>query len=164
MNSSYSGRRRIRGIVGLAATAVLVPGCQLVEAPFIDELAAGPAVTTPSVEAARAMSTEPRFSHRPHAPVKVELPAGTVTHGPLYFQDPYEGTGSDDGRFAWSGEDYFCWLYGPSRFLLNTAFFPVSAAVTPPWHLMESDARADRPGRNSGHNDASSSGPIDSAD
>ena len=164
MNSSFSGRRWIIGIVGLAAAAVLVHGCQLLEAPFVDELAAGPAVTTPSVEAARAIAAKPRLPHRPHAPVELELPAGTVTHGPLYFQDPYEDRSCDDGRFAWSGEDYFCWLYGPSRFLANTVFAPVSAAVMPPWHLMESGAGADRPGLDSGHDDVSSDGSTDSAD
>ena len=163
MSSSRSGRRWIGGIVGIAAAAALASGCQLVKAPFTDELAGGPAVTTSSVEAARAMSVQPRLPHRPHAPVEVHLPGGTVTHGPLYFRDPFESTDCDDGRFAWSGEDYLYWLYGPSRFLLNTAFFPVSAAVTPPWRIMKSDARPDPSGLDNGPDDASSGGPTDSA-
>ena len=163
MNNSCPDRRWICGIVGIATAAGLASGCQLVKAPFTDELAGGPAVTTPSVDAARVISVEPRLPHRPHAPVEVHLPGGTVTHGPLYFQDPFESTDYDDGRFAWSGEDYICWLYGPSRFLLNTAFFPLSAAVAPPWHIMESDTRPGRLASDNGSDDASSDGPTDSA-
>ena len=69
---------------------------------------------------------------------------GAVKHGPVYFEDPFEETGGDDRSFAWTGEDYWHSLYGPSRFLVSAVLFPVSAALTPPWQVMESDGQ---PGR-----------------
>ena len=63
---------------------------------------------------------------------------------PPYFQDPYENPSDEDDVFEWSGEDYAHMAYGPARFLVNTVLFPVSAAVTPPWLLMESDGQSTR--------------------
>ncbi len=127
--------------VALAVAAALVSGCQHGESPFTEELAGGPPVTTPSAEAARAASVEPTLTQRPHAHAEVRSAGGVVTHGPLYFEDPYESPSDEDDVFEWSGEDYAHMAYGPARFLVNTVLFPVSAAVTPPWLVMESDGQ-----------------------
>jgi len=112
--------------------------------PFHDELAGQQAVTTASVEGARAAKTTPTVRQRDYPTVELRPEAEGVTHGPLYFEDPFEDKGSEDGRFAWTGEDYLQMFYWRGRFLLNTFFFPVSAVVTPPWTIMESDGRLSR--------------------
>ncbi len=139
MSNRYSDRRRIRAVVASAVITTLTVGCQHMVNPFTDELAFAPVVTTPSVDAVRAAHVEPRAPHRPHASVEVPVSSGVVTHSPLYFEDPFETTGCDDGQFAWTGEDYLYFVYGPSRFLVSIGLFPVSAAVTPPWLEMTDD-------------------------
>jgi hypothetical protein len=69
---------------------------------------------------------------------------GTVTHGPLFFEDGFEDQGSEDGQFAWTGEDYLQMFYWRGRFLVNALCFPVSAVVTPPWVVMASDGEPSR--------------------
>ncbi len=79
---------------------------------------------------------------------------GAVTHWPLWFEDPFEDKGNDatpprdrdpiDNRFAVNWADYLHLGYGPGRLLLNTVAWPISAIVTLPGTLMESDGRLDR--------------------
>ncbi len=128
----------------LAVTAVLAAGCRLMVDRFADEPANRSPVTTPSVEAARAVSVEPTVLHRDHGVVEVRAEDGMVTHGPLYFEDPFEESGGEDGVFAVSGVDYRHLVYGPWRFLTNAVLFPINGVVTPPWFVMTSDGR---PGR-----------------
>jgi hypothetical protein len=77
---------------------------------------------------------------------------GTVSHWPLWFEDPFEDKGNAPGpvedrdapdtEFARNWVDYFHILYGPGRMVfVNAAGWPVSAVVTPPGTLMESDGR-----------------------
>jgi hypothetical protein len=112
--------------------------------PFTDNLEGEPAVTTPSVTAVRSAEGEPTQPQRSYARMSVTAKDGTVTHGPLYFEDAFEDASGEDDSFAWTGEDYFAWFGGGGRLLINTAFFPLSAAVTPPWVVMTSDGQ---PGR-----------------
>jgi len=128
----------------LILAAIGVSGCQLIVNPFADEFANRPAVVTPSVRVAREARVEPVVLRRPCSPIEVTVVDGAVTHGPLYFEDPFEDKGSEDGRFAWTGEDYLYLLYGPGRFSLNSLLFPVSAMVTPPWVVMASDGHLSR--------------------
>ena len=128
-------------VIGILACA---SGCQLLINPYVDELAGRPAVTTLSADGARTAEATPTVLQREYDQTAVCPQDGMVTHGPLYFEDPFESRGSNDGRFAWTGEEYLYFLYGPGRFLLNGAFFPVSAVVTPPWLVMASDGH---PGR-----------------
>ena len=125
----------------LILMAICASGCQLLVNPFTDELANRPAVTTPSVQVAREARVERAVLHRTYKPIEVAVVDGAVTHGPLYFEDPFEDKGSQDGKCAWTGEDYLYLLYGPGRFSLNSVLFPVSAMVTPPWVVMASDGR-----------------------
>ena len=69
---------------------------------------------------------------------------GTITHSPLYFRDAFEEADGRDGTFAWSGEDYLAWFGGGARFLINTAAFPISALLTPPWKVVASDGKGAR--------------------
>ena len=131
-------------VSSLAAMAALAAGCRLMVDRFADELANQSPVTTPSVEAARAVSVEPTDSHRAHGVVEVRAEDGMVTHGPLYFEDPFEETGGEDGVFALSGVDYRHLVYGPWRFLTNAVLFPINGAVTPPWLVMASDGKPSR--------------------
>jgi hypothetical protein len=91
--------------------------------PFRDELAGQQQMTTASVEGARAAKTTPTARQRDYDLYELHAEKMGVTHGPLYYLQ----------LFYWRG-----------RFLLNTVFFPVSAVVTPPWTVMESDGRLSR--------------------
>jgi len=64
---------------------------------------------------------------------------GDVVHWPLWFEDPFEDKGSEDGKFAWTAEDYLAMPYSFARLLLNTMGWPISAIVTPPGAPMVSD-------------------------
>ena len=130
-------------LFSFAATA-LTAGCRIMVDRFTDEPANQSPVTTPSVEAARAVSVEPTVSHRDHGVVEVRAEDGMVTHGPLYFEDPFEETGGEDGVFALSGVDYRHLVYGPWRFLTNAVLFPINGVVTPPWLVMTSDGKPSR--------------------
>jgi hypothetical protein len=124
------------------ATSLLVSlaGCELAINPFDDELAGRQEVTTPSVEGARKAEVTPIVLVREDQEAKtIAAKDGTVAHRPLYFEDPSDEQGSNDGRFAWTAEDYWYFLSWRARFLLNGIFFPVSFVDTPPWQVMESD-------------------------
>ena len=129
----------LASLIPVAGILTCASGCQLLINPYVDELAAQPAVTTLSADEARTAEVTPQVLQREYAQTPVCAQDGAVTHGPLYFEDPFEDQGSNDERFAWTGEEYLYFLYGPGRFLLNGAFFPVSAVVTPPWVVMASD-------------------------
>jgi hypothetical protein len=122
----------------LAATT----GCSEIVNPWADDVPKADVVTTASVEGVRTAreDTEPppqrvvnaeRMQFRPED--------GTVTHWPLWWEDPFVDKGSEDGVFAWTGEDYLAFPYGLGRFLVNTMGFPISAVVQPPWTVMGSD-------------------------
>jgi hypothetical protein len=132
-------------IVGLASLSMVsASGCALMVNPFEDELAGGQAVTTPSVEGARVVEATPSELVREHEASTLCAKGGTVTHGPLYFEDPTDEHGSDDGQFAWTAEDYWHFLSWRGRFVINGLFFPASVVVTPPWMVMESDGKPSR--------------------
>ena len=56
-----------------------------------------------------------------------------------YFDDPAIRFASDDGRFAWTNEDYAQFVVGSARFLWRIAMYPFNATETPPWALVRSD-------------------------
>ena len=118
-----------------------VSGCSHWGDPFVDELAGRPTATTASAVAARAVALEHVGSQRPFQVMPIEAKNGAVTHGTLYYEDPYLAEGSEDDQFAWTQEDYLHWFYGPARFLVETAFYPVKAVRNPPWLVMSSDGR-----------------------
>ena len=71
--------------------------------------------------------------------IEVAAESGAVTHWPLYFEDPFEDKGAGRAEYRLGWEDYLAMPYGYARFTLNWLLLPVSAVVTPPWTLMESD-------------------------
>lgn len=124
----------------LAAFALLTAcGCSQLVNPFQDDLPATSLVTTASAarveqlapeQEPRARSWESRLLH-PQDP--------GVAHWPLWWSDFMEDSGGQDGRFAWTWEDYFALGYCPARFAVNTAAVPVSMIVDPPGSLRCSD-------------------------
>jgi hypothetical protein len=117
----------------------LLAGCNEYINPWQDETVGPEMVTTASAEGARAHPSAEDLHSRGYAPTVVMPQDGTVTHFPLWWQDPLEDRGSDDGRFAWTWVDYFGMPYCLARFDLNTLAFPISVVLEPPVPLMESD-------------------------
>jgi len=135
--------------VGLAAALVLLlaGGCRHVPNQFRED---GPAVSTnwetpTSADVkTRVAPAEPRSRGWPT--VTVSPARGAVQHEPVYFEDPFADKGdgrtdqTDPGnvhRLGW--EDYLAMPYCLGRHILNWMFLPLSAVVTPPWTVMESD-------------------------
>ncbi len=134
----YLARAVIRSFA-MMAIGLASCGCQLVVHPFRDELAGLPQVTTASVEVVRA-SPSAEVKNVRGSEEAIRFPEdGSVAHWPTWFEDPYEENGSEDGKFAWTVEDYWQMLYWRGRFLVELAFWPISAVVEPPWRVMESD-------------------------
>ena len=133
--------RRVGSGVLAGVIALIASGCHLMVNPYADELAMQPPVTTPSAEQAQAAPVAPTATHRDYEVVEATAKDGSVTHGPLYFEDPFEDRESEDARFAWSGEEYIYFIHGPACYLLKGGLFPISAVVTPPWVTMVSDGR-----------------------
>lgn len=142
-NTATSNRpRRIAGpffgIVAYCACSLALVGCRQAANPWMDEWANLPPVSTPSAEVARSEAKEPILARRSHAAASVSAKDGSVSHTPLYYEDPTLQTASDDRRFAWTTDDYWQYLLGPSRFLANTVMCPYHAVLTPPWMLVTS--------------------------
>ncbi len=128
----------------IAAIVGVTGGCHLMVNPFTDELAGQQAVTTPSAEGAWAVEATPAMPTRRHARLEVATKNGTVTHGPLYFENGLGKFDSDDGRFAWTSRDYLQLFHWRGRFLFDAAVLPIRAICTLPCVVMESDGQADR--------------------
>jgi len=112
--------------------------------PWSDDLPGANDVSTASVEGARAAKVEPSQRVRESQRSRIEAQDGTVTHWPLWWEDPFVDKGSQDGQFAWTWEDYLAMPYGLGRNILNTMGWPVSAAVEPPFTVMGSDGKLSR--------------------
>jgi len=135
-----------------ACLLLLSAGCAHVPNQFRED---GPSVNaeldTPTARDvfAAAQPAEPR--RRPWPALAVAPESGAVKHWPSYFEDPFvdKGHGRTDAshpgnvyRLGW--EDYLAFPYCFARYTLNWLAFPVSAVVTPPWTLMESDGKLSR--------------------
>jgi len=107
--------------------------------PWRDDSIGPAAWTTPSEQGILAAGHEPALRHRDVPPLSAPLVAGDVPHYPLWWEDPFEDKGDEDGKFAWTWMDYFAFGYSYARSHLNTIAFPVSAIVTPPFTPMVSD-------------------------
>lgn len=131
----------------LATGLLLLSGCSMMVNPFKDDYAHMPPVTTPSVDAVLAANVTPSLQERHGVEKSRAAVDGSVIHPPLYFEDPFEDHGSEDGHFEWTGEDYVWIAYSRLRFMANLFAFPVSAVVNPPWQEMVSDGRLSGCGR-----------------
>jgi hypothetical protein len=141
-------------VCGVLATALLVlSAC----APFHNHFREdGPSTTadleTPTskdVKARMQPAQQPECRDWPVTTVAAE--SGAVTHGPLYFEDPFEDKGDgrtdetnpfDVYRLGW--EDLVAFPYCYARYWGNQLMVPFSAVVTPPWFALESDGRLSR--------------------
>lgn len=148
--------REWKMVVGLGISATLAAsalcGCRYVPNQFRED---GPSVTaqwdsaTAADVKARYAPAEQRQRGWPETTLTPE--SGAVAHLPLYFEDPFEDKG--DGRtdetdphnvYRGGWEDYVAIPYGFGRFTANWLLLPVSAVVTTPWTIMESDGKLSR--------------------
>ncbi len=145
MNRTNTQRMGILGVAFAVSWCGAASGCRMKQGSFHDELAGAPPVTTPSVEVVRGSGRESRVHVRPFQRTELQAVSTTVTHGPLFFETPGEDADTgDDNHFAWTGKDYLHFAYGPTRFLVNAALYPISVLVTPYWQNMESDGVGSR--------------------
>lgn len=141
--------------IALAACMMIVAGgCAHLNDPYRDSSAVINAdMTTPSSADYRGTPEFGRPIARSWETSQVTYANGAVTHWPLWWEDPFEDKGNrycppesgnesdPDNEFAWNWVDYLHMGYGPGRYFLNTISWPVSAVVTPPGTLMESDGK-----------------------
>ena len=128
MSEPKPQRLRQRDVLIALVAGMMCGGCQFYADPRSDDLADQPAVTTPSVEAARAAPADRVPRKRPFAPMHTSAKDGTVMHAALLFEDGAEDSADGDQRFAWSNEDLAQWFLGPARFLVNIGLFPINPA------------------------------------
>ncbi len=132
--------------------AALVAGCAHIPNHYREE---GPSTTmnwdSPTAADVKASHQPAEPRHRSWQTTTVAAESGGVDHWPLYFEDPFvdKGDGRTDEtdphnvyRNGW--EDWVAFPYCPARFIGNTLLLPVSAVVTPPWTVMESDGKVSR--------------------
>ncbi|MCG8405543.1 MAG: hypothetical protein MI923_10135 [Phycisphaerales bacterium] len=142
-------------VAGLALSSFVVTGCAHLNNPWKDSSEAiDEEMMTASAEGYQNRTEYAASMRRDWTQETVYYENGAVTHWPLWFEDPFEDKGNDrteegdrdpiDNRFAWNWADYLHMGYGPGRMLLNTVCWPISAVVTPPGTLMESDGRLDK--------------------
>lgn len=115
-------------------------GCAHVENPWVDDSpSAAGGYESPTVKDVYARFEPSEVRTRDWEPMTATPRSGRVTHWPLYFEDPFEDKGSGHDGYYVGWEDYVAMPYGLARFTANWLLLPVSAVVTPPWTLMESD-------------------------
>lgn len=107
--------------------------------PWRDDSISPAAWSTPSEQGILAAGHEPVLRHRDVPPAQVPLVADGVPHYPLWFEDPFEDKGDEDGRFALTWVDYLAMPYSYARAHLNMMGWPASAVILPPWVAMVSD-------------------------
>jgi hypothetical protein len=160
---------RWRAILVLPLVAIVAAaGCSYAINNFADESLSREEMMSPSERQIRteAESHPPIIRQREGTEQEATVESGAVVHWPLWWEDEFEYKGSDDGKFAWTYEDYFALPYSWGRFLLNTGAWPVSAIVTPPGTPMVSDGRLSQGilGRNFDDHPVSQSKPRPTAD
>lgn len=129
----------------LAAVGILAAGgCSELINPFVDDVPETGEVATASVAGIRRADAAPVMRERGFAPAYASAQDGTVSHWPLWWEDPFVDRGSEDDRFAWTKEDYLGIPYGLGRSLVNTMGWPISVVVTPPFTVMGSDGVVSR--------------------
>ena len=127
----------------MLGTPLLLAGCTPVAK---GPLVSATEVTSPSVLAVRQYDPEPDLVRRLHAVAYVSAEDGSVTHYPLYFEDPFEHRSWEQelAPIEYEPEDHLVWLYGDFRFLANAVVAPVSMVLNPPWNPMVSDGKPSR--------------------
>lgn len=145
---------RLRNAIPVAILmAAMSLGCSHVNNPWVDSSTVVlDELSTASAEGYKGKSEFSSNRWRTNWPAyTVVFENGAVSHWPTWFEDPFEDKGNrdyevpdedaPDSVFAMNWVDYMHIFYGPARFALNGALWPISAVVTPPGTLMESDGR-----------------------
>ncbi len=141
--------------VAACALAISISaGCAQLNNPWSDSSALIDAdMTTPTTEGYKGSSEFGGPIRRSCEGSEVRYANGSVTHWPLWWEDPFEDKGNReqppasgneseaDNQFVVTWVDYVGLGYSPARMFLNTIGWPISAVVTPPGTLMESDGR-----------------------
>ena len=136
----------------------LVIGCAPKNNPFVEDGPSAEMVWNSATAADVYDRLEPSESRQRHWPRHTLIAAdGRVTHDPLYMENPFvdNGTYRTDadplGMTAGGRSKYYTgWtdlgagLYALPRYWANLIAFPISAAVTPPWQVQESDGYVSR--------------------
>ncbi len=145
MRSSRTPRRD--RLTAWCLSALLLPagaGCQHVENPFRDETISADRITTATEQyvdehhdTGDTLPAERGWPRR-----VVVLHSGSVTHWPLWWEDPFEDRGSQDAQFAWTEEDALAFVTSPSLFLINLGGLPIGMVRVPPGTIMNSDGVA----------------------
>ncbi len=140
----WTTRLRFRGAVAALAGGLLPAGCHEFPNVLVDDLPHSSMVTTASKDAALRAEDEiegeaEAVRVRDFAVGRVERADGTVSHGPLWFEDPFEMTGSHDGQFRVTMEEFLYFPYGIGRFVVNLGLLPLSVLVDPPGSMVCSD-------------------------
>ncbi|NOX59905.1 MAG: hypothetical protein GXP29_13755 [Planctomycetes bacterium] len=128
----------------MSVFSLVASGCGEYINPWTDQMVPAEYVTTPSVEGVREFAQADVQAARSFETSLISPQDGTVGHFPLWFEDPFEDRGSDDGQFAMTAEDYFAMPYGLARFIFNGMAVPISAVVQPPIPVMGSDGITSR--------------------
>lgn len=139
IKSIYQSSRHLLLSVLAISLVLSGVGCSLHSTQMTDELPDHSVVTTPSVDEAMAASTTHRDARRPITPSHLKSQDGSVSHGPLYFEDDDEAAFSEDHFSAKKTNEFLCMFVENSRFILNTVFYPISVLDTPHWSRMASD-------------------------
>ncbi len=141
-------RSKNSGMIASALVALLATGCASPNH-FRED---GPSVDA-ELESATARSvfagTADRAAQRRNWQTATYTPtdAGVIEHAPTYMEDPFvdKGHGREGRNVYYVGwEDMVALGYCYPRHTLNWLMIPVSAIVTPPWTVMESDGRLSR--------------------
>ncbi len=140
------GRYRVFGPALVAA--ILLVGCAQVPNQWVED---GPATTaawdSPTAADLRANHEPAQQRHRDWESSTLAAEPLEGTHWPLYLEDPFvdKGHGREGlNKYHFGWEDYVAMPYCYSRFTLNWLMLPLSATVTPPFVLMESDGELSR--------------------
>lgn len=139
-------------IVTGTLTVCLLAGCAYGPNWFRED---GPSVDmpwdSPSATDIKAKYQPAPQRHRDSQRATLAPSDGAVRHWPLYFEDPFidKGTGrtdETDPHNVWHAgwEDYVALPCSPARYVANLVLLPVSAVVTPPVTVQESDGKLSR--------------------
>jgi hypothetical protein len=148
--------RTVTAFLGTWVCSLCIAGCAHLNNPFQDSSAGidSEMQTPSSVDYSQKKSEFALVHGRTWATSDAIYQNGAVTHWPLWFEDPFEDKGNDptnpndrdapDNHFNWNAVDYFAIAYSPAREFVNVVGWPISAIVTPPGTLMESDGHIDK--------------------
>jgi len=130
-------------LLALVAGCAHVPNQWVEDGPATRELWESPSARDILQRQRSQLQPKPRWD----AELTLAAADGSVTHWPLYFEDPFVDKGhgrSGLNKYHLGWEDVVASVYGYARHTLNWLLLPASVAVEPPWTLMVSDGELSR--------------------